>query len=231
VTTLVLVGDSIANGLGLRPDEPSYGAIVAESLGLDFVDLTGKAQVVSRSRQLVAAHAGEIAVAIVAHGITEAIPRPTARALRLMPPRWRRTGWMDPRPFHSRHWVKGLVNRVESAVRWRVKNLLMRVSGTRTLMSREDYAAAHDGLVEELQRRGATVVVLGAPDISARFFPGAAESERSYEAAPARAVDVPLVGRLDRWDDFYLDHFHPNAAGHRRIADELVAHLGTRRPQ
>lgn len=223
---LYVFGDSIAAGMGLHGDEPSYGSIVARQMNLLLVDMSNSAQMVDESRIRAQTIPSAPAVAIVSHGVTEAIPRPTPRALRLVPTRWRRTGWLDPRPYHSPRHLRGLLTRLESATRWRVKVLLMRLVGSECMMDRERYGTEIDALIDLLETRRCRVIVVGPPDISERYFPGAGESHRSFQTAPRRTPDVRLSGTLHRWDDYLADDFHPNAGGHRKIAQEILDVLG-----
>lgn len=224
--TLAVFGDSIANGFGLQ-NAPSYPQLVAEALGLRLLDRSASAKSVSESLMEMSTEPLllESTIALIAHGITEAIPRPTELSLRLVPPRWRRLGWLDPRPWFSDRWIKGVLDRAESATRWRVKNFLIRRFGSTQVMDVQVYAAAHDNLVQELERRGARVVVVGQPDLSSRYFPGAAREMRRYAAAASREPDVSLHGELETFADYLPDHFHPNAGGHRKIAALISSYL------
>ena len=71
------------------------------------------------------------------------------------------------------------------------------------------------------------MVVLGPPDLEEKYFPGSPASQREYEerARHAGGEFVPLADQLARWGDFCADRFHPNGAGHKRIALLLLAHL------
>ncbi len=94
-----IFGDSIAAGLGV--DRARYCRIVADTLRLRLDDFTGAARPVGESLELLPKSAASPRIAIVAHGITEALVRPTDASLCYMPPRWRRAGWMDARPYYS----------------------------------------------------------------------------------------------------------------------------------
>jgi lysophospholipase L1-like esterase len=138
-------------------------------------------------------------------------------------------GWMDPRPYFSRSRSKRIVQKAESALRWRVRNVLLRVSGSTTVMSVDDYQTALSQLVGELRSRGSRVILLGPPDIDERFFPGATQSERLYADAGQhlKVESIALSGVLDRRTDYLADGFHPNAAGHQKIADLLIRHVNS----
>ncbi|WP_181434607.1 MULTISPECIES: GDSL-type esterase/lipase family protein [unclassified Curtobacterium] len=221
--TLLLLGDSIANGLGVR--RRTYGQIVAAELGHRLIDLSRTARQVSESLQLTRGLTERPTIALVAHGITESIVRPRPRALALVPPRWRRTGWMDPRPYFSSHPNKRRIQMVESGVRWRVRNALIHVGGGDQLQSLDSFSDDLQQIVEDLQARGTRVLTLGQPSLDGRYFAGSPAESQRYEGA-MQALDaehVVLRGRLREWGDFLADHFHPNDDGHEAIADIVLA--------
>jgi len=175
-------------------------------------------------------------VMIVAHGITEALLRPPAAALRFVPPSWREKGGMDPRPYFSRRLVKRLGQKLKSAVRWRVKNLLMRRFGQAVWTEQALFEAqTHDFIHTLLAETEARIVLLTHCGIDDRFFPGSSEALERYkaglqriaaeEAATRRVFLCDVSQALDRWDDFFADHFHPNAQGHAKIARAIAALL------
>ena len=222
---MAIFGDSIANGLGSRGN--SYGRQAALALGWDFHDLSGSAQTIDESLRVYETLGETFDVVLVAHGITEAIRRPTERALRFAPVRWRPLGWMDPRPYFSTSRSRRALERIESSTRWRVKNILMRLGGSRQLISLPDYARALETFISRLEMDGSRVIVLGPPDIDGRYFPGSGAQLRAYADSSKRfAVEYIEVGCvLNQWDDYLADHFHPNVEGHSKIAAALARHL------
>jgi hypothetical protein len=118
-------GDSIAEGLAAR-GRP-FPILLADDLNAELVDLSETARQVTDSLRLVEKARG-CEIVVIAHGTTEALRRPTDAALRLVPARWRRPGWLDPRPYFSSRRPRRLGQRAESALRWRLKLVLMRSS-------------------------------------------------------------------------------------------------------
>lgn len=222
--TIVVFGDSVANGLGARG--PTYCRLVADALNLRLVDLSASARQITEWPNILPADERPT-IAVIAHGITEAIVRPTPGALRWLPRRWRSPGWIDPRPYYSSRRGRRMVERCESALRWRVKVVLIRVGRQHRFTDIDTYEAALTDLVRRLQSGGARVVVLGPPDLEEKYFPGSPNSQREYEERARRAGGefVSLAGQLDQWADYCADRFHPNAAGHRHIALLLLTHL------
>lgn len=220
----MLLGDSIASGFGLRDPSLRYGQLVATKMDLELYDLSASAQMISASLDRLRAAHQTPRLAIIAHGITEAIPRPTMSALSVVPPRYRRLGWLDPRPYYASREPRRSLHRCESALRWRTKVGLLKF-GHMQLMSPDQYGRVLDETVRTLRAVGAKVVILGPPDLSETYFPGAAREQCRYASAPSSPTDVDLRGRLDLWGDFLLDRFHPNEFGHATIARALCQHL------
>ena len=166
-------------------------------------------------------------ILVVNHGITEAIIRPSPHLLRYMPPRWRRPGWMDPRPYYSSRPVRRALQWAESATRWRLKNWLIAMDGGERWATLEAFEAALVALLDPLQGRVPRIVLVSHFGIDSAFFPGSAASldgfwEVTQEVAVGRGVcALDLRRRLDRSKHFLSDGFHPNVQGHRVIAEAL----------
>ncbi|MBD8218526.1 SGNH/GDSL hydrolase family protein [Microbacterium sp. CFBP 13617] len=223
---VILFGDSIAMGLGVR--RCKYGALIADGLSGELIDYsqTGWTITQSLAAYLEAPQAGDVAV--IAHGITEPILRPVLPSWVPLPRRWRRLGWMDPRPYFSTRTRRRVLETIESALRWRVKNVLMRAFGSHQLASLETFARDLERLKSECEARGARVVILGPPDIDERFFPGSVYEQLRYSRVSERIGGVeylPIAGAINRWGDYLLDHFHPNDDGHEAIARVVLLHL------
>ena len=223
VLRLAVFGDSIAQGLGLKHDR--YPELICDALDAQLVDYSASGSTVADSLLAYRANPQMVDLAVIAHGVTEPIWRPTPRALRYFPARWQRRGWMDPRAYYSRRLRRRLLEKIESAMRWRLKNVVMKLPhGKEQLLSQRDYVATMREFCGELRAAGAQVIVLGPPPIDDRYFPGSRAEQRRY----FEALDVPdvttldLLGVLDEWSDFFLDHFHPNHQGHRKIADVIL---------
>jgi GDSL-like lipase/acylhydrolase family protein len=224
---LVVFGDSIAAGMGARGR--AFPILLAEQLEIELINFAGTASPVGWT----ARHAGEVRsddLVLVAHGSTEAILRPTDRALRLVPKRWRKPGWLDPRPYFSSRSVKRLGQRVESGARWRVKGALMRIFGATQWHTPERY---EDELAELIVRLPRPPIVLGTLPLDDRYFPGSRAEVERYSKIGARVARrhgskyVDLTGVCDEWEDFCADHFHPNVEGHKKISQTVRAQLGT----
>ena len=223
-TRIAVFGDSIAEGVGAMGR--SFPALISEALEAELIDLSASACQIGASLGR-ADKARGCQVALVSHGATEALLRPSHASLRLVPKRWRRPGWLDPRPYFSSRRGRRLLQRAESALRWRVKILLMRVLGTTQWTRPDEYEAALMQLVESL--RPTRVLILSTLFIDKRYFPGSDAEVKRYArigrevAAKTGATFVDVSGTCRKWSDFCDDHFHPNSTGHQRIAECVLA--------
>lgn len=227
---LLLMGDSIAAGLGVSDDK--YGRILSKELDVSLVDISASARPISESERLLPSDLRGIGVVIIAHGITEAILRPSERSLAFVPMRWRRAGWLDPRPYYSTRLLRRFGQRVESSVRWRVKRLLLSRCSPGQMMDLPAYTATLRRIKVKMRAAGVRIIVLGPPELDERFFPGSPAQLALYaKAAEDEGVEyVSLTGVLHKWDDYFADHFHPNGRGHRKIADVILHALLTTPP-
>lgn len=227
--TLAVFGDSIANGLGVA--EKRFPVLLAETWNMELADFTGSALPVTESLIRFRESAVVPSIALIAHGATEAIIRPPESCLRFLPRRWRRMGWMDPRPYYSRRWRRAITERAESAVRWRVKNMLIKLYGEYQLLPSDEFVISIELLVNELENRGTSVIaIIEPPDLDRRYFPGSSEAEVEYFRRVLRpgVETITLKGQLDKWGDFLADRFHPNEDGHRRIAEIVKNYIDVR---
>jgi hypothetical protein len=228
---LTIFGGSTAAGLGVT--DRSFAARIADELQLDFLNLAGSSAQITDSLELVDRAAGS-RVVLVMHGSGEALVRPTERSLRAMPKRWRRRGWMDPRAYYSRRLHKRLPQRIESAIRWRIKVFLIRRTGGENILQLDEYCTATRALAERLQALGVEqIVFVGSAALDPRYFPLSTEQIAMYDEATERiareygAVFANVIDACDRWDDYFLDHLHPNESGHAKLAAAILAQMRT----
>lgn len=222
---LVCVGDSIAAGIGARG--ASYATLLAGMREMVPLDLTASAKQLPESFQQI----HEIVDAaptliIVAHGVTELMPRPLPRHLSRLPPRYRRDGWLDPRPYFSSWPLRRRAQALESALRWRLKVALLR-KGRTSHLTVEAFALLLDEFVLRLvNETSAAIVLVGPPHLDDKMFPHANDHLRALRRVQARTAStevarvlyVDITEVLQPWDDYLEDRFHPNEKGHQRIA-------------
>lgn len=170
---------------------------------------------------------------VAQHGVSEAVVRPSDKALKLVFPRWRMKGWLDPRPYFSRRWYRCWFQQAESALRWRYKSWLIRRVGATQWTNEADFAdQLRHFLTLMLAHPNRRVVLLTNVGIDGRFFPGSPEAFERYRAVTLRVADefkdsrrvmvCDLYGRLQRWSHYFADHFHPNHVGHEIIATAVA---------
>jgi lysophospholipase L1-like esterase len=225
ICRVVVFGDSIADGLGARGR--GFPVLVAERLGVELLNLSASACMVDTSVSVVGScRSGDLVV--VMHGITEAIPRVLPARLRWIPARWAGPARMDPRPYYSSRLGRRILERIDSAVRWRVKRLLMHGS-TATLMTPDDYARNLDLLLTAAASKATMVIVISGCQVNDRFYPHAQTALRRYstitrESAGRHGVACADVSQaLDRWRDFLADDFHPSSRGHEKLASVVLS--------
>lgn len=240
---ICVLGDSIALGLGVK------GNPFASILAYKLEKYTGNpvqvhnlakngGQITESIQRLTDQILKNTDYLIVAHGVTEAILRPKPNAMKWMPIRWRTPGWMDPRPYYSSQIWKRILQHTESSVRWRVKNLLMRMWGSAPWMEVEDFKKEIEDLTFRALESGTKhVIFMGGSWIDERFFPGSQSSLDRYATAVNEFVETcdatdrvhfcnPRSALL-KWADYFPDHFHPSHSGHEKIAIELFKVLHT----
>lgn len=220
----MLFGDSIAAGLGARGQQ--YLHVLAAALDLEVIDRSNTGATVTDSRLAFDADPQDADVAVIAHGVTEPILRPVLPEHRWFPQRWRALGWMDPRPYYSSRRRRRVLERLESGLRWRVKNALLRRDRYQ-LLSEDDYVTSLAAFAATLQGRGIRVLVVQPPPIEERYFPGSRQAQAAYWSAAQRVPGIELVhlDGMHEWEHFLLDRFHPNVAGHAFIAQRIIGRL------
>ncbi|GIO89216.1 SGNH/GDSL hydrolase family protein [Paenibacillus sp. FSL K6-1566] len=239
---IVCLGDSVTQGLGVSKYGRSYGNLLQSKLqslyaqSVQLMNLAGSAMQVHESRMKYEKKLMEMQpeIIIFAHGITESVVREQKKHLRFLPKRWRKPGWMDPRPYFSRRKPKVWLEKLESSLRWRVKVILIKTLGGRPWMSVDEFKQhTTDFILNVLGHNQKTKIILLTPgDIEERYFPGSPASMQKYRDAlrdiyensksTNRVFMCDSSTKLHRWDDYFEDRFHPNEGGHNKIAEALM---------
>ncbi len=218
---LILLGDSIAGGLGSRASR--YGDIGAAKFGWKLADHSASGSTIAESLARFRENPVQGCAVLVAHGITEPILPPDPAHLRWAPPRWRCLGWMDPRAYYSSNVWRRILQRVESELRWRTKTVTMKF-GTIQLMSQEAYCVAYTELCDLFEGDNTPVFTLEPTHIDERFFLGSSHEQALYWTSikPAVRHHVLLCDEFEPWSDYLLDHFRPNSKGYEFIAARVI---------
>lgn len=229
---IVIWGDSIAYGLGAKGE--AYGNLIQAKMKSQYnMEVHNFAQSKFQLSDSIQFIEDTIALdpdlVIIAHGTTEAIVRPKKKDLKHMPIRWQNSQ-MDPRTYYSHRVWKRLVGRMDSAIRWRVKNFLIRHFGNETWCTKEYFSDISSSVVDQLlEKTHAGIVLLSHYGIDERYFPHSLESLNDFSdlvkkvaSKHTRTVYCDVRLTCSQWSDYLDDHFHPNAKGHEKIANEIL---------
>jgi hypothetical protein len=235
MTTRVLVlGDSIASGLGAR-GRP-FPRLLAEALGgPPMLDLSRSSRLIDESLGL----ADEIAafaptLAIVQHGAAESLvhPGPLVNGLinRFAPPGWHGVEGLLPRPYYSADAHRQRRQRRASWMKLAIKRLVIASTRGRSRMTPDTFGSHLVELIALLHAHDCDVVVLGMHRWDERLHPrskvvvdGTAAVIRRIVEADPRVGFVDTEGTLRCWEDYLEDRMHWNAGGHRRVTAAIVA--------
>lgn len=238
----VFLGDSITEGLGVNRSRKNYGDLLGNKIQstyskkVNIVNFGASAMQINQSRERFENKIIDLApdFLVIAHGITEAIVRPQKKYLRYLPKRWRRPGWMDPRPYYSTRLLTRWLQKIESGARWRCKASLIKVFGGETWMSLELFNKNITEFVQVLLNHNSklNIIFLAPSDIEEKYFPFSQESMKCYREElqkiqtqfhyTKRVHFCDSSNYLNKWDDYQDDRFHPNESGHDKIADALL---------
>lgn len=239
---IVFLGDSITQGLGVSRSGQNYANLLHKKLQLlssqpiEIMNFGASAMQVNETRMKYEKKLMELQpdIIVFAHGITESIVREHKRYLRFMPKRWRKPGWMDPRPYYSTRKPRRWLEMLESGLRWRVKVTLIKAMGGKPWMHIDDFKQhTMEFTLNLINHNKQTKIILLAPgDIEEKFFPGSSESMEKYrlvlediyeKCRPTQRVFMcNSSGYLHKWNDYFEDRFHPNETGHDKIAKALM---------
>lgn len=239
---IVFLGDSIAEGLGVTRSKTSYANLLQMKLrnsysqGVQIINFGASAMQINESRKKYEKKILDLEpdIIVLAHGNTESIVRERNKYLKFLPKRWRKAGWMDPRPYYSSRISRRWLEKIESGLRWRVKVTLIHLFGGEPWMSLTEFRQqTTDFVMANLNHNTKTNIILLTPgDIEAKYFPKSPESMREYGRVLTEIYDCTKSSNrvflcdsqkcLHRWSDYFYDRFHPNEAGHDKIAQALL---------
>jgi lysophospholipase L1-like esterase len=239
---IVFLGDSITEGLGVIRSRTSYANLLKMKLNSSFsqsvqiINFGASAMQVNESRERYEEKILELKpdVIVFAHGTTEAVVREQKKYLKYLPKRWQRPGWLDPRPFYSTRKFRKWLEKIESGLRWRVKVTLIKVFGGKQWMSLEEFKQHTTAFILTIlnHNRNTNIIFLTPGDIEEKHFPGSPESMRKYREvlkdihehnkSSNRVFMCDSSQSLHKWNDYFLDRFHPNESGHNKIAEALL---------
>jgi hypothetical protein len=239
---IVFLGDSITEGLGVIRSRTSYADLLKVKLNSSYsqsvqiINFGASAMQVNESREKYEEKILELQpdIIVFAHGNTESVVREQRKYQKFIPKRWRRPGWMDPRPYYSTRNVRKWLEKIESGLRWRVKATLIKVFGGKQWMSLTEFKKqTTDFTMTILSHDTKTNIIFLTPgDIEEKYFPGSPESMSKYREVLQDIYELNKSSNrificdssqyLHKWNDYFNDRFHPNENGHNRIAEALL---------
>lgn len=239
---IVFLGDSITQGLGVSKSGMTYANLLHKKLQplssqpIETMNFGASAMQVHETRMKYEKKIMELQpdIIVFAHGITESIVRERKQYLRFMPKRWRKPGWMDPRPYYSTRKPRRWLEMLESGLRWRVKVVLIKAMGGKPWMRLDVFKQHTTELIQNIlnHNKQTKIIILAPGDIEERFFPGSPESMAKYRLvlediyensrSTKRVFMCDSSRHLHRWNDYFEDRFHPNETGHDKIAKAIM---------
>jgi hypothetical protein len=229
---VAIVGDSIANGLGVagKSYKDILQARIEDMLGIDMelFDYTASAKPIMETNR---ANLEEIInikpdIVIFGHGITEAMIRPSPKYLKVLPRRYKRPGWMDPRPFYSKKWRKRVLEKLESSFRWRLKRFIILKYGGESIVSKSVFIKEVNLFITSiLTQTQSNIIFVTQMGVDEKYYPYSQGQLNEYEneiinlcTVDTRLTYIKGSEILSQWSDFFEDHFHPNFIGHQKLA-------------
>ncbi|GAA4537842.1 SGNH/GDSL hydrolase family protein [Pseudonocardia xishanensis] len=216
--------------------EQSVGRVAAKMLDAEKVLSKAKARLlVSEVREGLSKVADfEPDLVILSSGNVEAFVHPhrvVEKAVgRFGPTAWKGDVGMDPRPYFSTDPEKAREQLRESRIKVAVKNVLVRPFGGYTRMALDEYVRELTTLLDELERTGAAVVLLGPSKVSPYYFPYSdrnlarfERAQREIVATRARVRHISVRDLVPYRTEQQADLAHPDVAGHARLARAVVA--------
>lgn len=238
-TDVVLLGDSITQGLGSR--RVSFSQSLQGNLGEGFrvLNLAYTGTTIDFPLALV----GDVrfpswgGVAVILYGNVDAQIRPsrTGRVFPMLPVRFQKNGMLMPRPFYSRNKAKSIVQHGENLLRKVFSRVIEAVDGTEQWVSLSSFEAQYRELVRQLGERGFVSVCCSTVYIDEALFKGSLDQYVAFNMAIERIacefgtpyVDLfsllrAAVSESGRDGSYSKDHFHPNGNGYLLIADRIA---------
>ena len=227
---ILLVGGSIANGLGVR--ENPFGKRIGAHADVrpELLDMTGSGRMIDdvlpEHRDAVVDFAPQVAV--ICAGMSERLVHAPARFQALLnryaPATWHGVAGLQPRAYFSENAARRRRQQAVSRLKTAVKRTVLRF-GSHQRMSLAGFEQELLTMLTLLDGLGCRVVLVGTGQVDDTLFPGTEQtylelSAKLRETAAAHPHVTFLDPRaiLDCWSDYVDDRFHWNEQGHDKIA-------------
>lgn len=236
-----LLGDSITQGLGSK--KVNFSGELQRLLGdsYDVVNLAYTGTMVDYALKLVedgevAPLNGESSVVVILYGNVDAQIRPNrgGRVFPHIPKRYQGSGMLMPRPFYSASVVKKAGQHFDNFQRSVYSRIIKLVDGVEQWNPLNSFSVQYSMLLNKLTEIGTTPICCSCVFIDEKLFPGSPVQYARYSHAIAELAGEHGLNYIDMcsvlkseveaygWDSCYnKDHFHPNGAGYKIMAEML----------
>lgn len=239
--TVVLLGDSITQGLGSK--QINYSERLRELLDDEFevVNLAMTGTTIDYALSLAESEAfPECSYCVIAYGNVDAQIRPSraGRIFPRLPERFRKNGMLMPRPFYSANPKKKTAQYFENMLRRVFSEAIRKVDGEEQWVSLDSFSLQYGRLIELLGSRGIRCICASTVYIDEHLFRGTTAEYMQFNnaieesARRNRAAYIDFFESLKKevdsrgWDSVYnRDHFHPNKGGYELMAESIAAVL------
>ncbi|MDK0557896.1 GDSL-type esterase/lipase family protein [Clostridium perfringens] len=147
----------------------------------------------------------------------------------LLPKRYTGNGMLDPRPFYSRNKIKSFCEHIDSFIRWHIKILLMKLCGTYSWVSIEEFEKEYRKFLDYFNGKS-NLILVSTVYVDEKYFPNTNDNYILYNECIEKLsheykqefIDVYSLQKKKKWNDIYGDdHFHPNLDGYTWYAKVL----------
>lgn len=168
-------------------------------------------------------------IVIIGYGNVDGMLRPNLSSkyniYKYLPNRYKKNGMLNPRPYYSNKIYKKIFQKIDSLIRWNLNRILLKIQGTTTLVSLEEFQQEYFNVIEKNFKNTKKIILLSTVKVSDKYFPGTNDSYEKYNEkiqilkySYKNIKYIDLYNSLNKKEFFYEDLFHPNSNGYKEIA-------------